>query len=34
MKRVQIAAWEALDDRQPSYAIVGDVDLVVVRYDD
>ena len=33
MKRVQIAAWEALDDRQPSYAIVGDVDLVVVRYD-
>ncbi|MEL7105437.1 MAG: glutamate synthase-related protein [Pseudomonadota bacterium] len=26
--------WDTLDDRAPEYAIVGEVDLVVVRFDD
>ncbi|MEM8588112.1 MAG: glutamate synthase-related protein [Pseudomonadota bacterium] len=34
MKKVQIAAFDELADRQPAYALVGEVDLVVVRYDD
>ncbi|MEM1401150.1 MAG: glutamate synthase-related protein [Pseudomonadota bacterium] len=34
MKKTAIAAWNDLADRQPSYALVGDVDLVVVRYDE
>jgi len=31
---VKVATWSQLQDRDPTYAIVGDVDLVVVRYDD
>jgi methylamine---glutamate N-methyltransferase subunit C len=31
---VRIAEWGELDDRQPAYALVGNVDLVVIRYDD
>ena len=34
MKKVQIATFGELADRQPAYALVGEVDLVVVRYDD
>jgi len=34
MKKVQIATFDELADRQPAYALVGEVDLVVVRYDD
>lgn len=34
MKKVQIARWEELEDRQPAAALVADVDLVIVRYDD
>ena len=34
MNKIAIAKWEALTDRQPEYAIVGEVDLVVVRFDD
>ena len=34
MQRIAIAKWDRLSDRQPEYAIVGEVDLVVVRYDD
>ncbi|MEO9971243.1 MAG: glutamate synthase-related protein [Hyphomonadaceae bacterium] len=34
MKKVTIAKLADLKDRQPTYAIVGEVDLVVVRYDD
>ena len=34
MKKVKIADWNKLDDRTPLYALVGGVDLVVVRYDD
>jgi methylamine---glutamate N-methyltransferase subunit C len=29
-----IANWETLKDRQPQHALVGNVDLVVTRYDD
>ena len=32
--RVQVATWSELEDRSPAYALVADVDLVVVRYDD
>ncbi len=34
MTEVQVAKWSELDDRQPAYALVADVDLVVIRYDD
>ncbi|MEL6828651.1 MAG: glutamate synthase-related protein, partial [Pseudomonadota bacterium] len=34
MKKVAVADWGDLEDRKPAYAIVGEVDLVVVRYDD
>lgn len=34
MIRVQVATWSELEDRQPAYALVGEVDLVVVRFDD
>ena len=29
----QVATWSELEDRQPAYALVANVDLVVVRYD-
>ncbi|MCB0209638.1 MAG: alpha-hydroxy-acid oxidizing protein [Anaerolineae bacterium] len=32
--RVKIATWSELKDRQPTYALIADVDLVIVRYDD
>ena len=31
-KPVQVAVWSQLRDREPVYALVADVDLVVVRY--
>jgi nitrite reductase/ring-hydroxylating ferredoxin subunit len=31
---VKVATWSQLEDRQAAYALVADVDLVVVRYDD
>jgi methylamine---glutamate N-methyltransferase subunit C len=34
MSSVAIAKWDELQDRQPAYALVGEVDLVVVRFDD
>ena len=34
MKKVTIAKFDALADRRPEYAIVGEVDLVVVRFDE
>lgn len=34
MNKVAVANWDELSDRQPEYAIVGEVDLVVVRFDD
>lgn len=32
--RAQIAVWSELADREPAYALVEGVDLVLVRYDD
>jgi glutamate synthase domain-containing protein 2 len=34
MKKIAIKQWEELQDRTPAYAIVGNVDLVIVRYDE
>ena len=34
MKKIAIKQWDELHDRQPVYALVANVDLVVVRYDD
>jgi glutamate synthase domain-containing protein 2 len=34
MQKTKICDWNALEDRTPTHAMVGDVDLVVVRYDD
>lgn len=34
MKKTDVANFEELEDRKPAYALVGEVDLVVVRYDD
>ncbi len=31
---VKVATWSALTDREPTYALVANVDLVVVRFDD
>ncbi len=31
---VRVAVWSELGDREPAYALVAEVDLVVVRYDD
>ncbi len=33
MKKIKIADFNELRDRQPTYALVGNVDLVVVKYD-
>jgi glutamate synthase domain-containing protein 2 len=34
MKKVQIAKFSELQDHKPTYALVANVDLVLVRYDD
>jgi glutamate synthase domain-containing protein 2 len=34
MQKTEVAKLDALADRSPEYALVGDVDLVVVRFDD
>lgn len=34
MNKVKVAEWDALADREPAYALVAGVDLVVIRYDD
>ncbi len=34
MHKVEVAQWNALKDREPAYALVANVDLVIVRYDD
>jgi len=31
---MRVARWSALKDRVPIHAVVADVDLVIVRYDD
>lgn len=32
--KTKVATWSQLEDRQPEYALVSDVDLVIIRYDD
>ena len=32
--KVKVATWSELEDRKPAYALFGNVDLVVVRFDD
>jgi glutamate synthase domain-containing protein 2 len=34
MNKLAIANWSELKDRKPAHALVADVDLVIVRYDD
>jgi glutamate synthase domain-containing protein 2 len=34
MNKINIQKWSSLPDRQPVYALIHDVDLVIVRYDD
>ncbi|RKZ17576.1 glutamate synthase [bacterium] len=34
MNKTNICSWSSLEDRKPAYALVANVDLVVVRYDD
>ena len=34
MNKISIQDWNELKDRQPAYALVAGVDLVVIRYDD
>ncbi len=34
MRQVAIAAWDELADREPAYALVSNVDLVIIRWDD
>ena len=34
MNKISIIAWDKLEDRTPEYALVADVDLVIVRFDD
>jgi len=33
MNKIAIANWEEIEDRTPVHALVGDVDLVIVRFD-
>ncbi len=34
MNKISIAVWQDLEDRVPAHAIVANVDLVIVRFDD
>ncbi len=34
MKKIEIAKWDDLEDRKPQHALVANVDLVIVRFDD
>ena len=34
MNKISIKKWDDLEDRVPAYALVADVDLVIVRYDE
>ncbi|MEK6253879.1 MAG: hypothetical protein N2B05_04195 [Gemmatimonadales bacterium] len=33
-RSARVAKWSELQDRQPAYALVENVDLVVIRFDD
>ena len=34
MNKIVVASWKDIEDRKPVHALVGDVDLVIVRFDD
>ena len=34
IKKAKVATWSDLGDREPAYALVAGVDLVVIRADD
>ncbi len=34
MNKDSVGTWEELQDRKPAYALVADVDLVIVRFDE
>jgi len=34
MNKISIAKLDRLKDRKPEYALVGEVDLVIIRFDD
>jgi len=34
MNKMPIGEWKSINDREPAYALVANVDLVIVRYDD
>ncbi len=34
VQKTKVAQWSVLEDRRPAYALVANVDLVVIRYDD
>ena len=34
MKKTTIAKWDELEDRKPAHALVSNIDLVIIRYDD
>ena len=34
MNKISIAAWDDLEDRKPAHALIADVDLVIVRFDE
>ena len=34
MNKIAISNWNDMEDRKPVYALVADVDLVIVRFDD
>jgi nitrite reductase/ring-hydroxylating ferredoxin subunit len=34
MKKIAVTNWSELQDRTPMHALVADVDLVIVRFDD
>ena len=33
MDKSPVALWQDLADRKPAYALVGNVDFVIIRYD-
>jgi glutamate synthase domain-containing protein 2/nitrite reductase/ring-hydroxylating ferredoxin subunit len=34
MKKIAIAKWSEIQERKPAYALVSEVDLVIIRYDE
>jgi glutamate synthase domain-containing protein 2/nitrite reductase/ring-hydroxylating ferredoxin subunit len=34
MNKISVGTWDELQDRKPAYALVADVDLVIVRFDE